>query len=113
MIKAHQILRNETGILLGIGLDSAVLDFLTSNDQLRKCLELLDEPHRGLVSTRIGMFGVYPVTLNLHYDESVSICIDGPDFQQSRNLSAGLWVKKEDLKVILREAVHQLNPHAS
>lgn len=105
MTKSHQIVRTDKGIILGIALENAVLDIFTSDAQLQKCLKLLEEPHRGLVSTTIGTFGIYSVTLNLHHDDTVSIFVDGPDFDQSRSQSAGIWLGKEDLQRLLMEAV--------
>jgi hypothetical protein len=105
MIKDHQIVRRDEGMILGIALENAVLDILTNDALLQQCLKLLKEPHRGLASTTIGSFGIYSVTLNLHHDETLSIFVDGPDFDQSRNLSAGIWLEKEDLRQQLTKAV--------
>jgi hypothetical protein len=119
MIKDHQILRKEQGIILGIALENAVLDILTSDAQLHKCLKVLREPHAGLVSVSIGTFGIYPVTLSLHHDDGVSLFIDGPDFYKSRSQSAGIWLGKEDLQRLLIEAVQgesavvRMSPHHS
>jgi len=66
---------------------------------------MLESPHLGLVDTRIGQFGEFPVTLNLHHDDTVSIFVDGPDFDSGRNQSAAIWVDKYRLQEILREVV--------
>jgi hypothetical protein len=105
MITSHHILRQGTCIVLGIALENAVLDILTDESLLQNCLELLREPHRGLVYTKIGAFGIYPVTLNLHHDDTVSMSVDGPDLNQSRNQSTGIWLGKEELQRVLLEAV--------
>jgi hypothetical protein len=105
MIKTKQVLRKGTSILLGIGLDNAVLDVLTNDVQLQECLQVLQEPAAGLTSVRMGTFGIYPVTLNLHPDDTVSIFIDGPDFDKCRSQSAAIWPGKEDLRRMLVEAV--------
>ena len=105
MIKTHQIVRKNDGILLGIALENAVLDIFTNDAQLHQCLQVLREPHLGLVSVSIGNFGIYPVTLNLHHDDSVSVFVDGPDFEKCRSQSAGIWLGKGDLQRLLIEAV--------
>ncbi|SRR6266849_2892546 len=101
----HQILRKGTSILLGIALDNAVLDIVTDVPLLENCLKLLRDPHRGLASTNIGTFGIYPVTLNLHSDHTVSIFVDGPDFEASRSQSSGIFPQKEDLERLLVKAL--------
>jgi hypothetical protein len=105
MITVQQILRKGDGVLLGIGLENAVLDVLTSDGQLEECLQMLQKPHRGLISATLGTFGVYPITLNLHNDESTSIFIDGPEFDQCRTQSAAIWLRKEELEQLLIEAL--------
>ena len=105
MTTGHQILRKGTSILLGIALDNAVLDVLTDERLLHNCLKLLREPHAGLVSTQMGTFGSYSVSLNVHHDDDVSIFIDGPDFDPCRTQSAAIWPQKEDLEGLLLEAV--------
>lgn len=98
-------MRKDDGIALGIALENAVLDILTSDEQLRKCLQVLRDPHVGLVSVSMGAFGIYPVTLNLHHDDGVSIFIDGPDLEKGRCQSAAIYLAKEDLRRLLIEAV--------
>lgn len=105
MIKVQQILRKGDTVLLGIGLENAVLDVLTSDSQLGECLQVLQRPHRGLISITLGTFGIYPITLNLHNDESCSIFIDGPEFDECRTQSAAIWLRKQELEQLLIEAV--------
>lgn len=105
MIRTQQVLRKGSDILLGIGLDNAVLDILTNEAQLQACLQMLEEPAVGLTSVSMGTFGIYPVTLNLHPDETVSIFIDGPDFEKCRSQSAAIWPGKEALRGMLIEAM--------
>jgi hypothetical protein len=105
MIKTYQILHKGTTILLGIGLDNAVLDVVTNESQLRGCLELLQEQHRALGYTLMGTFGNYDVTLNVNDDDTVSIFIDGPYFEPTRSQSAAIWLGKEDLQRLLVEAL--------
>jgi hypothetical protein len=81
------------------------LDIQTDDTQLQNCLTLLQEPHQGLVSANIGAFGIYAVRLNLHYDDTVSIFVDGPYFDSSRNQSAAIWLDKQDLQNLLAEAL--------
>src|SRR5437667_9126187 len=96
MTTGHQIQRKDTSIILGIALENAVLDVLTDEALLQNCLKLLRESHRGLVYAPMGTFGVYSVTLNLHHDDTVSVFIDGPDFDPCRTQSAAIWLRKED-----------------
>jgi hypothetical protein len=105
MIIERDIQRIGGNILLGIALENAVLDIFTNDAQLRECLEMLGMPHRGLVFTKIGTFGIYPITLNLHHDDTVSMSVDGPDFDQTRNQSAGIWLEKEQLRALLAEVL--------
>ena len=53
----------------------------------------------------MGSFGEFQVTLNLHHDDTVSIFIDGPDFDAGRCQSAAIWVEKDRLCGILEEAI--------
>ena len=105
MLTDHQILRKGDNILFGIALDNAVLDVLTDARLLQDCLRMLREPHRGMVSTSMGTFGSYPVTLNLFHDDTVSIFIDGPVFEAARTQSAGISLEKDVLARLLLEAV--------
>jgi hypothetical protein len=105
MTASHQVQRKGDSILLGIALENAVLDILTDEPMLRNCLQLLREPHRGLVSARMGTFGVYPVTLNLSHDDTVAVVIDGPDFDPCRTQAAMICPRKEDLQRLLLEAI--------
>jgi hypothetical protein len=105
MITEQDIRRSGTSILLGIAVENAVLDILTSDSQLEEGLKLLDHPHRGLVSINIGTFGVYPVTLNRHNDDSVSVFVDGPSFDHSRSQSTGMYFGKEEFQRLLLEVL--------
>jgi len=105
MIIERDIRRVGENILLGIALENAVLDILTNDPQLQECIEMLEKPHRGLVFTKIGTFGIYTITLNLHHDDTVSMSVDGPDFYQARNQSAGIWLEKEQLRELLAEVL--------
>ncbi|MEW4561917.1 hypothetical protein AB1K70_05285 [Bremerella sp. JC770] len=101
------VIRQGQKLLVGIGLDNAVLDFVTTCHLLVEALRVLEEPHQGLVSCQLGSFGIYSVTLNLHQDDSVSIYVDGPAFASARNESVGIWLQKEKLHGILAEALKE------
>jgi hypothetical protein len=103
-IRDHQILRQGNNILLGIALDDAVLDIETTAQQLRECLKVLQESNQALLRPVLGNFGIYPIAVNVD-DNTVSIFVDGPDFVQSRNQSAAIWLDKEDLRRLLVEAL--------
>src|SRR5215467_2305015 len=98
MIREFDIRRLDDKILVGIALDHAVLDFETTQGVLRECLAFLDTPHKGLVEIRIGNFGQFPVSLNMHHDDTLSIFVDGPPFEPQRELCAAIWLSKEDLR---------------
>ena len=51
----------------------------------------------------MGRFGAFDITLNRHYDERISILVDGPDFEPGRMQSAAIWVEREQLQSILSE----------
>jgi hypothetical protein len=104
MITEWHIERKGEALLLGIAVaDTAVLDIVSDRASLIACLQMLESPHVGLVHTQMGRLGEFPITLNLHHDETVSIFIDGPDFDTPRNQSAAIWVEKDRLRDILRE----------
>ena len=105
MITDWQIQRKGEAVILGLAVEHAVLDVVTDRSLLTDCLTMLESPHRGLVDVRMGQFGEFPVTLNLHADDAVSIFIDGPDFDSGRNQSAAIWVEKPKLQEILREVL--------
>ena len=105
MITDWQIERRDEEMLLGIAVEHAVLDIVTHRGLLTTCLAMLESPHVGHVDTRMGQFGDFPVTLNLHHDDTVSIFVDGPDFTSPRNQSAAIWVEKDRLEEILREVL--------
>lgn len=109
MITDYQILHKGSNVLLGIATENAVLDVLTNAQQLKACLQLLGEPHVGLVSAPLGAFGIYAVTLSLGHDDIAAIFIDGPDYDPCRTQSAGIWSAKEDLQKLLLEAVEGLS----
>jgi len=105
MITDWQVQRKGEALILGIAVEHAVLYILSDRSLLANCLAMLQSPHTGLVDTRMGQFGEFPVRLNLHHDDTASIFIDGPDFDSSRNQSAAIWVEKDRLRDILREVV--------
>jgi hypothetical protein len=105
MISDWQLHRRDGRLILGIALQHAVLDVVSDAALLKNCLTLLRSPHQGLVDTRLGAFGEFQVTLNLHHDEGVSIFIDGPEFDVGRVQSAAIWVDKDQLCHILEEAI--------
>lgn len=105
MITDWQLHRRDGLLILAIAVEHAVLDVVSDVALLENCLKLLRSPHRGLVDTRMGSFGEFQVTLNLHHDDTVSIFIDGPDFDIGRCQSAAIWVDKAGLCRILEEAV--------
>ncbi len=105
MTSVQQVIRKGDNVLLGIGLKTALLDVLTNDRQLHECLQALRTPHRGLISVTLGTFGIYPITLNLHNVDSISIFIDGPEFEECRTQSAAIWLHKEELEKLLVEAL--------
>lgn len=105
MIHDFDIRRRGAAILVGIAVNQAVLDFETNEETLRESLAFLDLPHRGAIDMRIGKFGDFPVTLNVHHDDSLSIFVDGPEFDETRSQSAALWLTKEDLRRVISGAL--------
>lgn len=105
MIKDWQIQHRDKEFILGLSIGQAVLDVVSDNETLAACVEMLKAPHKGFVSRTMGCFGEYPVRLNLHYDDSVSIFIDGPDFDERRCQSSAIWVEKEELQNILQKVL--------
>lgn len=105
MITDWQLHRRDGRLILGIAVQHAVLDVVSDVALLQNCLTLLRSPHRGLADTRIGSFGEFQVTLNVHPDDKVSIFVDGPAFDVGRSQSAAIWVEKDRLCQILEEAV--------
>jgi len=101
----HHVVRKGSILLLGIAVDNAVLDIVTSEAELRECLRLLRQPCRALVRPRIGTFGIYSVALNLEDDRTASIFVDGPDFEQYRTQSAAIWLGKAELCRVLEEVL--------
>ena len=110
MIRNWQIQRRGDDLILGFAVQNAVLDVVTDPQTIANCLALLESPHRGSVDIQMGRFGPFPVTLNLHHDDSVSIFIDGPDFDKSRCQSAAIWVGKTELQTILRTVLTGKDP---
>lgn len=100
-IKEHQILRKGSRILLGIALDNAVLDIVTSDAELQECLQILQQPQQASVRLRMGTFGNYAVSLNIDSGDTVSIFVDGPDFDHYRCQSAAIWLTKDELLNLL------------
>lgn len=109
MIKIHQVLRRGSGILLGIGIENAVLDVLTDVSQLNECLKLLQERRQGLQYTQMGSFGGYRVRLNAENEKTVSIFIDGPDFEPTRTQSAAIWLEREELRQLLIDILRDVS----
>lgn len=106
MIRERDIRKIGDSILIGIGLNNAVFDIMTDRDQLNECLQMLQQPHHGTVWKKIGDFGIYPITMNLHHDETVSIILDGPDLEQARNQAAGIYLlEKEEIRRLLLDAL--------
>ena len=105
MIREYDIRRRADAILIGIALEHAVLDFETTEGLLRDCLAFLDAPHRDIVHVGIGKFGPFPVTLNMHQDDSLSIFVDGPSFEPQRELCAAIWVTKQDFQGVINAAL--------
>jgi hypothetical protein len=101
MIGEFDIGPHDEAILIGIGVDAAVLDFTTNEGLQRDWLAFLDAPHQGLTYMQIGAFGDFPVTLNPHHDESLSIFVDGPYFAPQRSMSAAIWLSKEDRRSVI------------
>ena len=107
MITQWHIERNGEALMLDIVVkNTALLEIVSDHASLARCLQMLESPHVGLVDTQMGRFGVFPITLNLHHDDTVSIFIDGPDFNTPRNQSAAIWVEKARLCEILREVTN-------
>jgi hypothetical protein len=103
VIRDWQIQHKDGALILGLATDNAVMDIVSSRSLLAECLALLHSSHVGSVHTRIGNFGEFEVTLNLHHDDRVSIFIDGPAFDRGRVQSAAIWVDKQQLVDILDE----------
>jgi hypothetical protein len=105
VITDWQVQRNGRLLILGIAVGVGHLDVVTDDVLLKNCLAMLRSPHRGFVHTRMGSFGPFDVTLNLHHDDSVSIFVDGPKFDDDRTQSAAIWVEKDRLSEILEETI--------
>lgn len=106
MITDWQVQQRGEAIILGIAVGCAHLDVVTTRDLIFSCVKMLESPHDGLVDTRMGQFGELPISLNLHHDDSVSIFIDGPDFDAGRCQSAAIWVEKDRLAAILKQVIN-------
>jgi hypothetical protein len=106
-IKQHEILRQDSNVLLGISLGNAVLDILTTESQLRECLKLLQDPNGAsrLEETKMGTFGCYSVLLSLDKDGTASIFVDGPYFDPARGQTAGIVLPKEELEGLVLETM--------
>jgi len=108
-IKEYQILRKGNSILLGISLGNAVLDIQTSKAQLQECFKLLQDPDGAsrLERTEMGNFGCYSVSLDVDKDGTVSLFVEGPEFEPHRSQSAAIWLLKEELRGLLSEALQE------
>lgn len=107
MITSHDVRLRGADILLGIAVENAVLDILTSEPHLRECLNVLNKAQTALVSLHIGTFGCYPVTLSVHPEDTVSIFIDGPEFEPSREQCSAIWLGKNELQQLLVELLKE------
>jgi hypothetical protein len=105
MITEWNIEQDGDRLLLGLSVGSAVLDILTSTDLLHGCIKFLESAMPDALDVEMGSFGHYPVRLNRHADDSTSIFVDGPDFLAHRNQSAGVYLEKDELLTILRNAI--------
>src|SRR6218665_3186875 len=108
MITQHYITKVGSKIVLSIAFESAVLDIVSSEAEIQACLQLLDEQHGSSVREKLGSFGIYAIAMNLGRDDSASIFIDGPLYDDACNQSAGFIVDQTQLKRIL--ALTLLNP---
>lgn len=105
LIAHWQLEEREGRLLLGIAIQHAVLDINTDAATLAQGLQLLESPPNGLRHMAIGLFGSMEVTLNHHHEGTVSIFVDGPDFSPNRNQSAAIWVDRDNLCAVFREAI--------
>ena len=108
-ITAHDIRYRNADTLVGIAVENAVLDIVTNDALMRACLKVLSEPQAGLVSPQLGTFGPYAVTLNVQSDDTVSVFIDGPEFDPSREQCSAIWLGKEELRKLLTHALEGRN----
>lgn len=97
----YQVQRSRDNVILGLAVQEAVLDIVTTKTLLQNCLHLLTQPHHGLVDTPMGNFGEFQVTLNLDADDAPSIFVDGPRIDESRVQSSAIWPDKESLVEII------------
>ncbi len=86
----------DESILLGIALDNAVLDIVTTTELLRECLNIIEASWDCIVSSRLGTFGEFAIILSVFHDDTVTIFVDGPAFERPRDQSAGLYLSKAD-----------------
>jgi hypothetical protein len=105
MIEDHDIRRRDGIVLFGIALGDAVLDVVTNDAQLEQCIDFLQKPHDAMADIAMGKFGIYPVTLVVTREHVAVIMIDGPDFEESRNQAAGIYVDKNELLQLLLDVV--------
>jgi hypothetical protein len=94
--------------LLSLELSNAVLDIHTDRALLINCLNLISSHQGGLESTQMGAFGIYPISLNVHHEGTISIFVDGPSFDEDRVQSAAIWPEKESLLRIIAEAIDMI-----
>jgi hypothetical protein len=100
-IADYQVQRKCNSIILGIGIQNAVMDVATNMDCLKICLKLLTDAHMGSVDAEMGRFGEFTVALGIDAKDETSIFIDGPQIEGIRGLSAAIWVEKSDLRRII------------
>jgi hypothetical protein len=99
--------------ILGIAVERAVLDIVSDHALAANCLHVLESsPHKHTAYTRLGQFGEFPATLVLEQDDTVSIFIDGPQFETTRSQSAAICVEKDKLRDILREVILKMPTRA-
>jgi hypothetical protein len=106
MIKEWYVQRSGEQVLFGFAIESAVMDILTDEDILKKCLEALEVRLKWIVDMKIGTFGEFTVRLNLHVDDSVSLFIDGPQFTPSREQCSAIWLNRTELRDILEKILY-------
>ncbi len=104
----YDVRRIGSQILLGISVERAVVDMITSVVQLRDGISYLRADHNDLDGLTLGDFGIYPVTLSVESNDSAIIMVDGPFIESSRNLSAGVYFCRSELLNVLEIVVGEL-----
>lgn len=104
MNSCFQIQVNDSKILLGFSVGVAVLDVETNDAMLENCQKLIANHDGRACDVAMGVFGPFPVTLNVHPDGTLSVFIDGPDFTNGRCQSAAIWPDRKDFVEAIAEA---------